>query len=197
MNKKDKRKIVLEGYELLRIVESHPEEYEVMLGCYTRSSLIGKLIGWYTQASKPQSIHVSDVYVHLDTHTPFVEIHALLGYGVVPTPFGAVAKDKTTIEIRRVQGVRPTAQILAADIPKLSTKADSYQKPFHFVTKSRTDDPNKWFCSEKCNNTLRLQNREDHLCPPVWLQCSPLAEELYGYYRNGHFEVALNSKGSA
>ena len=197
MKKEAKHKIVQEGYELLRIVEANPDDYEVMLSSYTRSSLIGKIIGWWTQADKLQAIHVSDVYVHKDTHTPFVEIHAMLGYGVVPTPFGALAKDETTIEVRRVHGVRPTAEILASDIPKLSTKADSYQKPFHFVTKSRKDNPNKWFCSEKTNNTLRLQNRADHLCPPVWLQCSPLATEVYGVFKRGHFEVSIGTAGSA
>ena len=197
MNKEEKRHIILEGYSLLRVVEANPDDYEVMLGCYTRSSLFGNVIGWYTQSDKRQAIHVSDVYVHKETGIPFVEIHALLGYGVVPTPFGAVAKEGQTLEIRRVAGVRPTAEILSSDIPKLSTKAGSYQKPLHFVTKSRADDPNKWFCSEKCNNTLRLQNRADHLCPPVWLQCSPLAKEVYGTFKDGHFELAVDTLGQS
>ena len=181
MKKSEKKKITNAGILALDDVRLHPDDYEVMLGCYRRTdSLFSRAIIWWTQADPDSGVsHLSHVFVHKATGLPLVEIHALEGFGVVPTVFGATVTGNRVITIRRVQGAPTTKEVLDKWYPRLGLK---YQKPFGFVTKSRKDDPNRWFCSEACDDTFNLQNRPSHLVSPVWGAASPKAKKTYGVY---------------
>ena len=184
MNKAEKLAIKTRGRELLRQVEANPEDYECMLGCYCGSNaLFSRLIRWWTKTDPEEGAsHLSTVYVHRGTGIPFCETHALEGHGVIATDFGAVCNDSTTVIVRRVRGGLPTERILAKNIPILGCK---YQMPvFEFVSRSRKDDPNKWFCSEKCNMNFDLQNRLNVLVSPAWGAASDKVRVIYGRYTN-------------
>jgi hypothetical protein len=191
----NKHKIVARGYSALIDIERHPDDYEAMLGGYVTDGLISNAIQFFTLADPDNGAsHVSIVFVHKGTGTPVAEVQALNKFGVVPTVFAAVAKDSTVITIRRVQGVRPVSEILSTLSDKLGK---DYQKPFHFVTKKRGDNPNKWFCSELANSELYLQCRPDVYVSPVWCMASPVAQETFGVWKNGHFDRVADSSGSA
>ena len=190
MNKAEKKKIIDAGMLALDDVRLHPDDYEVMLGCYCRTnSLFSKVIIWWTRADPDTgSSHLSHVFIHKSTGLPVTEIHALEGFGVVPTVFADTAREESVIVVRRVQNAPTTEEVLKKWCPRLGSK---YQKPFGFVTKSRRDDPDKWFCSEACDDTFDLQNRPSVFVSPIWGAASPKAKEKYGIYDKDGFHLNM------
>ena len=184
MKKKQKKLVKRKGLFALRDVELHPDGYECMLGVYSGNvGIYSKVIVWFTRGDKLNGpTHTSTVYVHKETGVPVAETHAYEGWGVFASEFGALCNEHTTLTVKRVKGVEPTQTILEKNLPILGAK---YQMPWGFFTKTRSDNPDKWFCSEKSNMNFGLQNCLNLLVSPLWANASPKAEEVYGVYKSG------------
>ena len=193
MNKAEKHKIKQAGLLALQDVELHPDRYEAMLGVYSGSiAFFSKIIVWFTRGQKGKGAHhTSTVYVHKDTGVPVAETHSLEGWGVIATEFGALCNEPTTITVKRVSGVEPPQAIYERNLPRFGA---GYQFPWGFFTKRRSDNPDKWFCSELSNDNFKLQDCLNLLVSPFWANASPKAKEVYGVYRKGRFALTRKKR---
>ena len=184
MNKHDKMVIKSEGLRLFYEVERHPDKFFPVLGCHLNSqTLFGKLIRWWERGD---ASHLKTTYIHKATGLPFVDVHALEGWGYIASEPEAFVKDGCVCEYRIIRDHRPVEELIAIQRKRLPCK---YQRPFGFITKSRKDNPDKWFCSEDADDLHDLQNCESVFVSPPWGRRSDKCRIKYGTLSNGHFEL--------
>ena len=185
MNKLEKMAEKAKGLRLFYEVEAHPDDYFPVLGCHLNSqTLFGKLIRWWERGD---ASHLKTTYINKATGIPYVDVHALEGWGYVATEPDLFVTGKTICEYRLIENHKPVAELIEIQRKRLGTK---YQRPLGFVTKSRRDNPEIWFCSEDANDLHDLQNCESVFVSPPWGRRSNRVRVVYGTYSDCHFEMA-------
>ena len=175
MSRDDKQDIKDRGEYLLDYVLLDPNKYRPVLGSYLdNDTFFGRLIRWHERG---EASHSSIIFVDKTTSEAVLEIHAAEGWGVVATEPGVLAHKNGRVEMRRVLDSPATSTALRKLRPRLG---DDYEKPKGFVTKSRMEDPTKWFCSELADDIFDLQNCPSCYVSPVWARRSPKAKEIIG-----------------
>jgi len=188
MNKQEKIIETVEGLRRFYEVKRHSEDYFFVLGTHLHtSSLFGALIRWFERS---EGSHSKLTAIHKATGQPYVDLHALEGWGggvcTVPDLF---VTGKTACEYRMVQDCPKTKAIVEEFLELMH--GTKYERPFGFVTKSRKNDPDKWFCSEATTRLLgKLQNCDDALVSPPWARRSIRCASIYGWLDKDGFRRA-------
>jgi hypothetical protein len=189
MNKELREAILQDGRDALELVLLSPSKYTCVSGHYLdNDTFFGRLIRWQQRG---ESSHSSIVFLEKRTLTPALEIHALEGWGVIATEPAVLAHEGARVELRSVTGGPASRAALDVLIPLLGKK---YEKPYGFVTKSRREDPTRFFCSELQNRVFKLQNCPDCFVSPPWAKRSPKAMKVIGEIRGG--EMFRNGGGA-
>ena len=194
LDKPENQLILKIGKALFEEVQRHPDDYFAVLASHLHTpSFFGKCIRWWER--DPRS-HSKTTYIHKATGLPYVDIHALEGWGVIASAPDAFVLDSTVCEYRIVRDAPSTQELLKKQVKKLGK---DYQKPRGFVTKSREDDPNKWFCSESADDDFDLQNCRSVFVSPAWAARSDKVRTIYGWLTEDGFKLnkATDNSGAA
>ncbi len=175
MNAERKRTISLGGAVGLQLVKKEPDLYMCVLGSYLdNDTIFGRLIRWHQSGD---ASHSSIIFINKQTALPILEIHALEGWGVIATRPGVLGREGARVEMREVESAPTAQEALDVLIPRLGMK---YEKPRGFITKSRREDPTRWFCSELVNDLFKLQNCPSCFVSPPWARRSMQATHRIG-----------------
>ena len=120
--------------------------------CYHPQNWAGRFIDWFTHGENTS--HVSIIFPKMLNETSFVlwEVEADSKKGVIGHRHNVWDRDG---EYRYVDLMEYEYRILGATALKLVGK--KYDKPgiIGFVTRTRREDPARWFCSELVAHVLR------------------------------------------